>query len=687
MREFRKMREMASIFLISLIFSISSARAQQADSRFGSVHTPKGRLHCLVIFIRYEDKNLQPWAKTWPDSDTLPEIAQGPYNELFDADGKRIERGEEKKNLTDFYHVMSGGKFLVTADIFPQQVPVKWVPEQGAGFFSRQDQLNKAAVNWIAENYPDFDWGKYDNRQNNPNFRKDNVESGPDKKLDYVIFLHRNLGFQTGMAATGRHQVPGTDYEIISGLTGIKCNASEKHQWEYFKHEFAHNLFGAPHYMGANKTDGNKLYVQNGWGLMSTLSPIFFTANAWERWWLGWYEPQEVRSAGSYQLRDFVTTGDAMRVQIPGTQDYLWIENHQKKNQWDDKLFYNDREKGHPQISPGIYMYVVAEPGADRMKPHLQTHNPAHCNLMKVLNGQGNWDFEQTGENVEEYFKPMAYRRVQSNPIAGQNDQQSLRADQNNDGNIRIGVTHGNRDGGSGEMDDLWAEEINGKASITLNVMGDENDAFQSGDEISLSGILPALNYPSFDRTNQKLNPYLLNGLRILIGEQQADGTYDIRVEFDDWEVREDTRWCGNFVLPSPASDDERFLEIAKGKTLLLDLSGTPDRGTPHPETQTCVNPTHWVVEGGRTILLQPGSNLIVDEHSILELKEGAQIIIEPGASLQVKGLGKLLLAAESQVIIRKRGKMVVEADGYFEADQEADIDLARRARLRVMRP
>lgn len=117
------------IFLISLIFLIPSSSAQQtqADSRFGAVHSPKGRLHCLIIFIRYEDKNLQPWAKSWPDSDTLPEIAQGPYNELFDADEKRIERGESKKNLTDFYYTMSGGEFIVTADIFPIQVPVKWI--------------------------------------------------------------------------------------------------------------------------------------------------------------------------------------------------------------------------------------------------------------------------------------------------------------------------------------------------------------------------------------------------------------------------------------------------------------------------------------------------------------------------------------------------------------------------------
>lgn len=676
------------ISLISLISSFSSAFAQQqADSRFGAVHTPKGRLHCLVIFIRYEDKNLQPWAKKWPDSDELPEIAQGPYNELFDTDLKRIERGEQMKNLTDFYHTMSGGKFVVTADIFPQQVPVKWIPERGAGFFSRQDRLNKAAIEWIAENYPDFDWGKYDQRTNSPNFRMDNSESAPDKKLDYVIFLHRNLGFQTGMAATGRHSVPGTDYEVVSGLTGIKCSDGARHQWEYFKHEFAHNLFGAPHYMGANKTDGNKLYVQNGWGLMSTLSPIFFTANAWERWWLGWYEPQEARAAGSYQLRDYVTTGDALRIQIPGTRDYLWIENHQKQNHWDDKLFYNEPEKGHPQTAPGIYAYVVAEPGANRLKPYLKTFSPSHCNLMKVLNGQGNWDFEPTGEQVDEYFKPMAYRRVEANPIAGQNDQQSIRADQNNDGYIRIGVTHGNRDGGSGEMDDLWAEEINGKADITLNVMGDENDAFQSGDEISLSGILPALNYPSFDQAKQQLDPYLLNGLRILIGERQANGTYEIQVAFDDWEVREDKRWCGNFILPAPVSEDERFLDIAKRKTLLLDLSGTPDRGTPHPETQTYVNPTHWTVEGGRSIRLQEGSKLIVDEFSILELKKNAQIIIEEGATLQIKGQGKLLLAEDSQIIIRRRGLLTVEADGYLEADQEADIDLARRARMRVRRP
>jgi M6 family metalloprotease-like protein len=658
-------------FLLALLLAMPLFAQDKRHSSLGAVHTPKGRLHLLVIFIRYADKDLQPWSKTWPNSDELPALAQGPNNELFDASPDRVLAGERNPNLTDFYYTMSGGKFLVTADVFPVQVPVKYIPERGASFFGRQNSLNRAAVEWIAANYPDFDWSKYDNRKNNPYFRSDNSQSEPDGVLDYVIFLHRDLGFQTGMAASGRHNIPGTDYSIAHGLTGIKCHAGARHQWEYFKHEFAHNLFGAPHYMGANNTDGNKYYVQKGWGLMSTLSPNFFVANAWERWWLGWFEPQQIEEAGTYLLKDFVTTGDALRIRIPGTRDYLWVENHQKRDLWDDKIFYDEPEKGHPITGKGVYMYVVAEPGADRNQPLLATHNPAHCNLMKVLNAQGNWDFELTGDSVEAYFKPAVYRRDRLNPLAGQNDLQSIRVDKNQDGFLRVGFTHGNRDGGAGEMDDLWAEEVNGKARATLNIMGDEQDAFQPGDEVSLSGIMPALNYPVYDRAGERFEPFRLNGIRIRLIDSLEDGSQRIQVDFDDWEIRQDQRWCGNILLP--ASQEGRLVELAQNVNLVLDLSGTPDRLTPHPQNGKLANPTRWVVEPGNTLRLKRGSRLILREGSQLQL-DSALLVIDARAQLVVEKGSLLSLGKGSELLVKRRGRLRIEEPSGLRQEEGAKV-------------
>lgn len=318
---------------IGTLIIVSSLFAQQPSSIHGAVHTPKGDLHILVVFVRYENVDLMPNSKRWPDSSeegALPLMARGEVNALFHRNPEELGK-EDKFNISDYFYTMSDGQFRITADIFPVQVPVRNVAQNRRNFFQRQGQMNKTAISWIASNYPDFDWGKYDQRTNAPNYRYDNSETPPDSILDYVIFLHRAPG-SSGLSASSSIDIPDSPYKIRNGHTSIKSYSDAKHNWEHFKHEFAHTLYNCPHYLGANSADGDKFYTQKGWGLMAAWHSPFFTANAWESWWLGWLKPQEITQNGTYQLRDYITGRDAIRIRIPGTRDYLWIENHQKIN-------------------------------------------------------------------------------------------------------------------------------------------------------------------------------------------------------------------------------------------------------------------------------------------------------------------------------------------------------------------
>ncbi|MFK7969283.1 MAG: hypothetical protein AB8F95_02900 [Bacteroidia bacterium] len=671
--------------LIAILSLGSIAYAQNRGpfySPYGHVHTPKGHLHVLVVIVRFGNFDAMKGNKYWPDSDELPVMARGANNELFSADPDMVGKPPFKMNLSDFYYEMSGGKFIVTADVFPIQVPVTFKGITQRNVHSRQTQVNKLAVDWIAENYPDFDWSKYDNRTNAPRYFRDNSESQPDSLLDYVLFMHRLPG-AGGVGTSGRHNIKNTPFKIAAGHTSARSASDAPHNWEHFKHELAHNLFSAPHYNGANGTDGDKYYVQRGWGLMSDTFVPFFTANAWERWWLGWFEPKEIRSAGTYRLRDFVTTGDAIRIQVPGTQDYLWLENHQKTSKWDKRMFYN--KERHPQTRTGLYGYVVGEAGADRNRASLQIFRPSHCNLFKYINGEGLWDFVVTGkETPTEGFNARVNRRDKPNPIAGINDLQSLRWDYNSDSVITVGVTHGNVGKKQGESHYIWAEEIKGESKATYNLLGDEKDAYQAGQEISLSGVQPVLNYPSYRIREQRFKPFILNGIRIQIMESDTAGVLLVKVDFDDWEIRKDKRWCGNMILP--AHDGERYLDIAEDVKLSMDLSGTCDRIKPHPETGTFANPTVLKVEGGRGIRLRKGSQLIIDNFSELQLDGNSQIIIEKGAKLIVRGAGKLILNDQSQVLVRRKGKLIVEADGYLRVLPQAKLSPAKGGRVKIKR-
>ena len=677
-------RSIAFSLLTILFLSVSFAQqGTQFYAPYGQVHTPKGNLHVLVIIVRFGNFDAMKGNTAWPNSDELPAIAQGADNELFTAKPEQVGKAPRTMNLSDYFYEMSGGKFIVTGDIFPVQVPVNFDGINQRNVHSRQTVVNKYAVQWIAENYPDFDWSKYDNRTNSPRYVYDNSDSAPDSVLDYVFFMHRLPG-AGGVGTSGMHTIEGTPYRIAAGHTSARSASDAPHNWEHFKHELAHNLYSAPHYNGANGTDGDKYYVQRGWGLMSDTFVPFFCANAWERWWLGWFEPKTVTEPGTFLLRDFVTSGDALRIQVPGTDNYLWLENHQKISPWDERQFFTNYEKyDHPKTRKGLYGYVAASPASDRNRASLQIFRPNHCNIFKYINGQGQWDFIPTGEeSPTEYFQARVNRRAQENPISGINDWQSLRWDYNDDGVIEVGMTHGNVGKKQGESHYIWAEEIDGQPKTTYNLLGDEYDAYLPGQELSLSGTQPVLNYPSYKLREQQFEPFILNGLRILVLNGEEAGTLAIKVEFNDWEVRNNKRWCGNIIMPE--IEDGPLLEIAEKTDLTLDLGKTCDRVKPHPETGTFTNPTLLTVENGRGILLREGSTLIIDQYSELHFNGDSRLIIEKGAKVIVRGEGKLMMNDDSQLIIRRRGRLLVEEDGHFGTIPDSRISTDRGARLRI---
>jgi len=670
--------------LLASLFCLPHLLLAQAQfSGFGQGHTPRGDLHLLVIFARFTDADKMHARRAWPDEqDVLPVMAQGASNQLFHADPAVLTDSPRVQNLSDYYYQASRGTFRLTADVYPVQVPVSFVQERGSNFFSRQNALNQSVVDWIAEHDPAFDWGRYDRRRNGPGFAYDNSQTGPDSVLDYVVFMYRDYG-NTGMGATGNLTVPGTPYRIKDGHTGIKSYADAKHNWEYFKHEFAHQLFSAPHYLGANSADGNRCYTQKGWGLMATWHAPFFVPNAWEAWWLDWITPQEVEKEGRYQLQDFATTGDAIRIPLPGSEDVLWLENHQKQDLWDDKIFYGDTSRGHPVSAPGLYMYVSSPPANDRGQPRLNPFSPTQVNFIRMFNAEGNFDYAVRDSQANEYGARFpVFEKVAANPIAGQNDFQFIRADFDGDGKVGIGYRHGNKDGGPVEQMDVWFERIGDETHYSYNCTGDQFDAARIGDHFGLDGLFPLLNFPVWDRQRETLSPYRLNGVSVRVLSQAADGSLELDIRLGDWDIRGDHRWCGPIILPADTAAPPLRLQ---GR-IRLDLSGTPDRRTRHPETGTFSNPTYLEVGQGREIRIEAGGELVVDAHSSLRLAPGAKVVVARGGALRVAAGGGLDLAPGSTLLVERRGRLELAKGSHLSDQNEAGLQPARGARVRDRR-
>ncbi len=667
----KKIRPLIYVCILTLyflvgMFLLSYTQPQAKMSYYGGCHSPQGRLHILSIFVRFEDKDLMPENTIWKNSSekgVLPDMVMGSPNALFDSVPDKLGKPGHIRNLSDYYYQHSNGKFVITGEVFPIQVPIKHIPETAGNFFERQSKMNIAAIKWITDHYPDFDWSKYDRRKNYPQYRYDNSNSEPDSILDYVLFFYRDPG-TTGMSGIGNIPINGTPYRISTGHTSIKTFSDAEHNWEYFKHEFAHNLYNCPHYNGANGTVGDKYYMQRGWGMMAATSNPFFVANAWEKWWLGWAEPQAVTVSGIYTLKDFGTQHDAIRIQIPGTQNYLWLENHQKINHWDDKIFFNESDR-HPQSAKGVYAFVTADPGFDRSRPELNPGNIHHCNMIKIYNGEGNFDYTMTGDTVQgEFFPCPVWKKGRENPIAGQNDLQGIRFDMNRDNKIEYHHNHGNLDVKAGEQYEVWAEAFGNENKYTCNCTGDMMDGFEVGDEIGLSGIVPVINFPVYDEKKEQLEPYILNGISIKVLNREDNGQVTLKIEMEDYSLRNAKRWCGNLWIPAKGAGSPVEWTLERNAILTLDLSGTPDRSSLHPLTKTNVNPTFLKIDANNHFMLKSKSILVIDNFSKIELNGNAKITIEKGAKLIIKDGGELLMNAGTKLNVRSGGKLIVERGG-----------------------
>ena len=117
---------------------------------------------------------------------------------------------------------------------------------------------------------------------------------------------------------------------------------------EGVKHEFDHLLFGGNHPFYSNyPCDG---YAKNG--ISGILASQGNVALGWEREKLGWKNYIDITSNQTFSLRDYATTGQVLRIAIPGTDESFLVQNHQKLS------IYDDPNTDRP--GKGLFIYHVS---------------------------------------------------------------------------------------------------------------------------------------------------------------------------------------------------------------------------------------------------------------------------------------------------------------------------------------
>lgn len=392
-----------------------------SNTKFPEFDRPGGRyipsktqnsfFRILVIFAQFPDDE---WNIAWPE---WPKGHAPAYiNDFIDS---TVSEHSNTGNITQYFRAMSLGAFTVIGNCYSVIAPRtrRWYSDNKK---DRAD-INKDVIeklNRIVSFKPFDNW----------HLVKDYTQiNRPDSLIDMICVIWRSINNEglklnftndfrfTGEASLGSDMrnvtfkvdngvrsvaegfpgfgVPGSGLTIAAGYNGHNLVQ------QYTIHELGHYLFG-----------DNRYHIQTGvWGIMAGYGSRSQVANSYERNRLGWisFIQYDKNPSGPIPLGDYVTTGQALRIAIPGTghQKYYLIENHQMISRFDNF----DRTSG------GKGIYVLYQAG--KYNIDLQFYN---------AEGRADWQFDHYTIHPTVGVKVPVFRKGQQDPVSGLFDTQSI---------------------------------------------------------------------------------------------------------------------------------------------------------------------------------------------------------------------------------------------------------------------
>lgn len=662
---------------------------------------------------------------SWP-SGQLPEWK----DKLFDF---QVNQPNSEGLITDFFKKASLGTFNVLGErVINNTNPNKPI------------QISKALI----DNSPSFDNALFSILNSNSSFltNQGNAISSfdlwtktadyevksqvPNQKIDHLMIICRNhpeLPSNNGYA----------EYLISNSLSLFTYNLDTYSEFcangtiplKILTHEFSHCLFGdnAFHAGGGNSDYFSNFFnLQGGWSTMGGANTSLMTFNGWDRFRLGWkpsansdfimahdqnndqyinsdIDPStSVNSEHNYVLRDFATNGDVVRIKLPNlpnteSQQWIWIENHKLKssNNFElDRFFYDYAACIEPANS-GLYMFYQI----DRNSVNSLA---GKADYIKSIDAEGFYDlsFSQNElvNNCVNSTYNFAYKKILPNPFSGFKETEEMRTY-----DVITGLTKG--------VLPIIEELNNGNYEMHLQLQGDSKDAFRINYKSKIGiGSNPALVNTMTDACNLGNEMYLdnmtnkpkspnnrviyLNGLSIEITEQLTNGDIKLKIELDDVEVNNDTRWAAdNIVLNAIPSSSGNSLILKPGITVSIDrslsvnrlLSPENFRHDPNePEKPLFNSPTVLTVKPTAKIEMQAASNLVIENGSTLKLNNTAEINVLPNAHIEVKSNGILDLEAGSLVKLAENATILVHDGGKIIIRDGAVLQLQKNSQLLI---
>jgi M6 family metalloprotease-like protein len=633
---YHSFRMYALYLLLILLFCIHSLHAQApiytfngpgitlTDSTQGNNLPAYGQLHVLHVYARFQnDEEVLPGIEDWPvDRKKVPDYA---YQWLAQNHNQMPEG-----SLSAYFKEASLGRFIYTGDVYPEVI----VLDSSLSYYHTHGGYGAVTSEIIRklDASGKVDWRRYDNWSR---AGKTWVPEG-DKMIDHIAVILRCspanidgkyawLGSGGGIASLqgGVSWVRDSFYvhggSLMSGLIVNGGGTGDpKETMKTLKHETAHFLT-LHHYSATNDQNGGPdLVSHGGWGLASASGSSSICVNSWDRNFLSWaafsktFDP--LTDVDCYvHLHDFVTTGAAIRIQVPyADQEWFLLEFHANKGMFD-------------RVDQDVKGLYITHQSAFRGPHHLD-----------VEEADGRYDYELIDQvNTQCCGKHWRLRRLQPNPLLGYGDRDIMQLDK--DGNKRLD----RNDALSVPVFMVDREEPN----EIIHYLGDGGDGFIPRVGRNQFGIDTN---PSSASNGTKLRSAIshLNGIRIQV-ISMTDSTIYLKLNFQDFNMRKSVRWCGQIEVRDS-------LTFHSGVDLLLDKSLTfiRQRDTFPGAHMTLKQGAVMHLTAGNKITIQPGCSLKLEKDAKIYLNKGSQIIVKSGGAFHYN---------PHQVIIRDKKSKIVQ--------------------------
>lgn len=671
------------LLLVSLVLSAQVDTAHTPHSRHGWRLSPHGTIRVLLIFAEV-DYDLDPSADPHPEgSKEWPKGALPTWkDDVFDP----FPYDPPRAMVTRYYHDASLGHFRVLGDYVEELVVLRQSEHANAIRNGHGNgalvvsELNKRAGVLRTKHglsVADFDMWKRGGKQGMPKV------PGADEphSYDHVMVVIRNGGLRSGSGSVDAGSVGdlfgyGSDSQSRFGASGGL-------PFEILRHEFNHLLLGGNnfHSGGGNAATFQSFFIplQGGWGLMGAANSSLMSCSAWDRYRLGW-KPEGARyeiaardlnggevnadldptagDTGVFVLRDFVTSGDALRIRMPFLPDdvyqqWLWVENHQgaaRNGSPTDRYHWEGSGPCIVPFQPGLYMQMQV----DRENRTGHDIYGGHADFLRPVPANGNYDLRLRGDTLRNTCPfggretPFVRDADAANPLTGNHEQEMPVMDLNGDGRLErkesfvpgIRIERGSV---TGEM------VFFGRPEHAFHMGG--NRKLGMGTNPSSANMLTLVSSGTSDLYKggpPNVRTIHLNGISIELLDVDAAGNATVRVRNNDVLLDRDVRWCADsIVLPPLRGRDGHSLVLEPGRRLLLDRSGTPTR-IDRPER---ANGVTWF-SGATRLTVSEGASVLIRDRATLELVNGSELHLMSGSVVRFARKARLKLAADTRIVL-----------------------------------